>query len=31
LDYFDLRTQLGLALVSEEDDTPVVARTYPAS
>ena len=27
-EYFDLRTQLGLALVSEEDKTPVVARTY---
>ena len=26
----DLRSQLGLALVSEEDKTPVVARTYPA-
>ncbi|HEX7598670.1 MAG TPA: hypothetical protein VF518_10685, partial [Polyangia bacterium] len=31
MDYFDLRTQLGLALVSEEDDTPIVERTYPAS
>jgi tetratricopeptide (TPR) repeat protein len=30
-DYFDLRTQLGLALVSEEDKTPLVTRTYPAS
>ena len=29
-EYFDLRTQLGLALVSEEDKTPVVARTYRA-
>jgi hypothetical protein len=29
-DYFDLRAQLGLALVSEEDKTPVVARTYRA-
>ena len=30
-DYFDLRAQLGLALVSEEDKTPLVTRTYPAS
>ena len=29
-DYFDLRAQLGLALVSEEDKTPVVTRTYRA-
>ena len=28
-DYFDLRTQLGLALVSDEDKTPAVARNYP--
>jgi hypothetical protein len=27
-DYFDLRAQLGLALISEEDKTPIVARTY---
>jgi hypothetical protein len=26
-DYFDLRTGLGLALISEEDATPVVTRT----
>jgi golgin subfamily B member 1 len=30
-EYLDLRTQLGLALVSEEDKTPLVTRTYPAS
>ncbi|MGO9290882.1 MAG: tetratricopeptide repeat protein [Polyangia bacterium] len=30
-DYLDLRTQLGLALVSEEDKTPLVTRTYPAT
>jgi hypothetical protein len=29
-DYLDLRAQLGLALISEEDKTPVVARSYPA-
>ncbi len=28
-DYFDLRTQLGLALVSDEDKTPLVTRNYP--
>jgi len=27
-DYFNLRAQLGLALISEEDKTPLVARTY---
>jgi hypothetical protein len=29
-DYFDLRAQLGLALVSDEDKTPLVTRNYPA-
>jgi hypothetical protein len=29
-EYFDLRTELGLALVSEDDKTPVVSRAYPA-
>ena len=29
-DCFDLRSQLGLALVSDEDQTPVVAPNYPA-
>jgi tetratricopeptide (TPR) repeat protein len=29
-EYFDLRTELGLALVSEDDKTPVVSRIYPA-
>jgi len=31
MDYFDLRTRLGLALISEEDVTPVVARTDQVS
>ena len=27
-EYFDLRNELGLALVSEDDKTPVVNRTH---
>jgi hypothetical protein len=29
-EYFDLRNELGLALVSEDDKTPVVSRTHPS-
>ena len=29
-EYFELRNELGLALVSEDDKTPVVSRTHPS-